>query len=167
MSLTVRCTKVPTFVRQLGWVGLSTSVAWCDFNSTNLRSKPLCRVCARAALKRPHNARTSQTKHTQPITKSCRYLVKSYSVRTHLRVLGHAELLDGLRDEVRVDDAGERGLGSKLRRVVDIGRQRGTAGDGRRGRKFMSRSVYRASKREQETLGAIGSNRRSQQYIPC
>ena len=39
-------------------------------------------------------------------------------------------------------------------------------GDGRRRRKFMSRSVYGASRHEQETLGATGSNRKSQQYTP-
>ena len=49
------------------------------------------------------------------------------------------------------------GAGSKLRRVVDRGRRRETEGD----IGSLLLGVFRASTHEQETLGAIGSNRKS------
>ena len=51
-------------------------------------------------------------------------------------------------------------VGSKHRRVVECGRRRDKAGDS--GNLLLR--VFRASRHEQETLGAIGSNRKSQQY---
>ena len=53
------------------------------------------------------------------------------------------------------------GLGRKLRRVAESGRQRETAGDSGRQREFVSRTgVFRASTHEQEMLGVIGGNRK-------
>ena len=51
------------------------------------------------------------------------------------------------------------GLGSILRRVVNIGRRQETAGDGG----SLLLRVFEASTHEQETLGATGSNRKQQE----
>ena len=60
-------------------------------------------------------------------------------------------------------------MGSKLRRVVESGRQWETAGV-----RVADTGVFRASTREQETLGAIGSRQKSSKvaavysvYTPC
>jgi hypothetical protein len=54
-------------------------------------------------------------------------------------------------------------LRSKLRRVAESGRQWETVGD----IGSLLLGVFRASKHEQETLGAIGSSRKSSQYTTC
>ena len=55
-----------------------------------------------------------------------------------------------------------KGLGSKLRRLAESGRQWETVGDSG----GLLLGIFRASTYEQETLTAIESNRKSQQYTP-
>ena len=117
----------------------------------------------REACKRPRSVLTcAPTSHDDPENGQVLYTRALYhevvlELPRDLRRLEHAQMgwHLGVRVEVvrHVELLGW-GLGSKLRQVVDIGRQRETVEDGG----SLLLRVCRASTHEQETLEAIGSN---------